>query len=76
MSRAEILADTIARLEAERYAPLPPRPAHATDQGPSRRAVHNNPGASPVEAAANLRLLMEAVHGDAVVVAFSDREAM
>jgi len=54
MSRREILQDTLARLEAERYAPLPPRP---------RRAYHCEP-LTPEQQAENRRILADAIGDD------------
>jgi hypothetical protein len=60
MSRARILADTIARLEAERYAPLPPRPEPELT------------GWTPEEQAEHRAILLDALSGDSVVVAWRE----
>lgn len=36
MSRRDILEDTLARLEAERYAPMPPRPRRGGYRDPPK----------------------------------------
>ena len=70
-SRAEILAETLARLEAERYMPrsswsLTPRPgAHGV---PVRDWT-------PEEQAEHCRLLEAALDGDGTVVDFLERRA-
>jgi hypothetical protein len=57
MSRKEILADTLARLEAERYAPLPRRPAQPGYRDPPTELT-------PEEQADNRRILARAIGED------------
>lgn len=72
MSRAEILAEVLAHLEAERFAPVAPRP-------PARPPAQLDP-ITPEQAAANRQALEDALSGDAlsndpVVIAWIERKA-
>ena len=69
-SRAEILAETLARLEAERYMP---RPSWSL----APRASCGSPVSdwTPEEQAEHRRLLEAALDGDGTVVDFLERRA-
>jgi hypothetical protein len=63
MKRAQILADVLAHLEAERFAPVTPRPS------PELEPI------MPAQAEANRQALEDALSGDPVVLAWLEREA-
>ena len=63
-SRAEILAETLARLEVERYAPRPPLPADATSDGPSLHLGNEHAEVSVEQGMANQRILLAALGGE------------
>ncbi len=64
MTRREILAETLARLEAERFQPM--RRDEPRCKPP--------PPVSDGEAAAHARALMEALDDDPVIAAWAERE--
>ena len=63
MTRREIMAEVLAHLEAERFAPVVPRPT------PELEPI------TPEQAARNLATLTDALSADPVVVAWVERGA-
>lgn len=78
MSRAKILEDTIAALEAERYAPRPswvlPTPPTAPPRDPARLEDWSDLPIDP-NAVQHRQVLIDALSNDAVVITFREREA-
>jgi hypothetical protein len=65
MKRAQILAEVLAHLEAERFAPVTPRPSPSPNLAPITAA----------QAEANRQALEDALTCDPVVLAWLEREA-
>lgn len=66
MTRRQILAEVLARLEAERFAPPRPEPPPCSPLPPP---------VTDADAASNARRLLEAIGDDPVVAAWAEREA-
>lgn len=64
--RAEILAETLARLEAERFAP-PRRPNLTTSPAAP-------PPVTPAQATRNAELLLAALDGDVLLIDYAEKE--